>query len=74
MQLTGYTIPKRTYRAIYSQLHFSKYFYCGCIQHKARALNTLGSVCALLSGLSGMSVLLWLAVAPVLVKVRGLAT
>ena len=32
----------------------------------------VGSVCALLSGLSGMSALLWLAVAPVLVKLRGL--
>jgi len=56
------------------QLHFSKYFYLGCIQSRRAALSKGGSVLSPLSGLSGLSALLWLAVAPVLVKMRGLAT
>jgi hypothetical protein len=67
------TRAKRTYRAYTSQLHFSKYFYCGCIQSTAQALSMGGSVCPHLSALSGMSNLIWLAVAPVLVKIGGLA-
>jgi hypothetical protein len=67
------TRAKRTYRAYTSQLHFSKYFYLGCYDAGSPQLINGGSVCPHLSALSGMSDLIWLAGAPVLVKMRGLA-